>query len=128
MSVGPVFQNKNIFKLEIIRITDSNVPSVGTYSFWGLDKLRILGKISSKDSEKTEKINSSGVYWLEFLFELDLSRNNVTSLLQDNFKGQEHLDELDLSYNKISRLTSWVFSHLTVRPIQAFTLSHAHRG
>lgn len=68
MSVGPVFQNKNIFKLEIIRITDSNVPSVGTYSFWGLDKLRILGKISSKDSKKQKKlIRLAFIDWNFFL-------------------------------------------------------------
>lgn len=42
LTIGPIFLRlKNI---EIIRITDSNLPSVGTYSFWGVDKLRILGK------------------------------------------------------------------------------------
>lgn len=41
LQIGPIFLPlKNI---EIIRITDSNLPSVGTYSFWGVDKLRILG-------------------------------------------------------------------------------------
>lgn len=44
----------------------------------------------------------------------DLSRNNITALAPDNFKGQEHLDELDLSHNKINGLTSWVFANLKV--------------
>lgn len=45
----------------------------------------------------------------------DLSRNNISIIEQNNFKGQEHLDELDLSSNKISGLTSWVFDNLKVR-------------
>lgn len=45
----------------------------------------------------------------------DLSRNNITSIEQNNFKGQEHLDELNLSSNKISGLTSWVFDNLKVK-------------
>lgn len=44
----------------------------------------------------------------------DLSRNNITALAKDNFIGQEHLDELDVSHNKINGLTSWVFEHLKV--------------
>lgn len=47
LTVGPVFQNK-VNNLEIIRITDSNVPSVGRHSFWGLEKLRILGKLANQ--------------------------------------------------------------------------------
>lgn len=43
LTIGPVFQSLNIIKLEIVRITDSNVPSIGSKSFWGLKKLRILG-------------------------------------------------------------------------------------
>lgn len=43
LTIGPVFQTLNIIKLEIVRITDSNVPSIGSKSFWGLKKLRILG-------------------------------------------------------------------------------------
>lgn len=42
LTIGPIFLP--LKSLEIIRITDSNLPSVGTYSFWGVDKLRILGK------------------------------------------------------------------------------------
>ncbi|XP_031624844.1 insulin-like growth factor-binding protein complex acid labile subunit isoform X2 [Contarinia nasturtii] len=82
LTIGPLF--RPLKRLEILRITDSNVPSVGTYSFWGVERLRIL----------------------------DLSRNNITAISQDNFKGQEHLDELNLSHNKINGLTSWVFDNL----------------
>lgn len=31
-------------KLEVLRITESNVPSIGTHSFWGVQSLRILGE------------------------------------------------------------------------------------
>lgn len=40
--IGPIF--RQLQRLEILRITDSNLPSVGTYSFWGVERLRILGK------------------------------------------------------------------------------------
>lgn len=42
LTIGPIFLP--LQKLKILRITDSNLPSVGTYSFWGEDRLRILGK------------------------------------------------------------------------------------
>lgn len=42
LTIGPIFLP--LQKLEILRITDSNLPSVGTYSFWGVDRLRVLGK------------------------------------------------------------------------------------
>lgn len=41
LTIGPIFNDFK--KLEILRITDSNIPSVGTYSFWGVPTLRILG-------------------------------------------------------------------------------------
>lgn len=43
LQIGPIFLP--LKNLEIIRITDSNLPSIGTYSFWGVDHLRILGKV-----------------------------------------------------------------------------------
>lgn len=45
LTIGPMFIP--LKQLEILRITDSNVPSVGTYSFWGVERLRILGNIQS---------------------------------------------------------------------------------
>lgn len=44
LTIGPIFLP--LKNLEIIRITDSNLPSVGTYSFWGVERLRILGKLN----------------------------------------------------------------------------------
>lgn len=44
LTIGPMFLP--LKRLEILRITDSNLPSVGTYSFWGVERLRILGKIN----------------------------------------------------------------------------------
>lgn len=42
ITIGPIFNRMK--QLEELKITDSNVPSVGVQSFWGLEKLRILGK------------------------------------------------------------------------------------
>lgn len=41
ITIGPIFQQFK--RLEILRITDSLVPSVGTHSFWGVPSLTILG-------------------------------------------------------------------------------------
>lgn len=42
ITIGPIFSQ---FKqLEEIRIVDSNVPAIGQHTFWGLTKLRKLGK------------------------------------------------------------------------------------
>lgn len=42
ITIGPMFPQ--FTQLEVIRITDSLVPSVGTHSFWGVPSLRVLGK------------------------------------------------------------------------------------
>lgn len=42
LAIGPIFTH--LTELEVLRIIDSNVPAVGRYSFWGLTKLRVLGK------------------------------------------------------------------------------------
>lgn len=48
ITIGPIFDK---FKhLEVLRITDSNVPSVGINSFWGVPSLRILGILRTYDS------------------------------------------------------------------------------
>lgn len=41
IAIGPIFGQFK--KLEILRIVDSNVPSVGTHTFWGIQNLRLLG-------------------------------------------------------------------------------------
>lgn len=35
---------RKYLKLEVIRITESNVPAIGAESLWGLQYLKILGK------------------------------------------------------------------------------------
>lgn len=40
--LGPVFQS--LKKLEILRITESNLPSIGQHTFWGVPSLHILGR------------------------------------------------------------------------------------
>jgi len=42
LSVGPIFQV--LKKLEVLRIIEANVASIGMHSFWGVPSLRILGK------------------------------------------------------------------------------------
>lgn len=44
----------------------------------------------------------------------DLSKNNITNIFDNNFRGQDNLHELDLSKNKISITTSSTFHHLGV--------------
>lgn len=44
----------------------------------------------------------------------DLSRNNISSIVANNFRGQDGLYELDLSFNKIQDIASWTFQHLKV--------------
>lgn len=73
-------------KLEILRITDANVPAIGMHSFWGVPSLRTL----------------------------DLSRNNISQINDDNFKGQQNLIELNIARNKLERIPSGTFKYLTV--------------
>lgn len=44
----------------------------------------------------------------------DLSRNNISTIVSNNFRGQDGLYELDLSFNKIQEIASWTFEHLKV--------------
>lgn len=43
LHLGPIFTGFK--KLEVLRITDSNVPAIGLHSFWGIQSLRVLGLI-----------------------------------------------------------------------------------
>ncbi|GAB0098446.1 insulin-like growth factor-binding protein complex acid labile subunit [Sergentomyia squamirostris] len=83
ISIGPVF--KEFRYLEVLRVTDSNVPAIGQHTFWGVLNLKVL----------------------------DLSHNNITSIRDDNFRGQDNLLELNLSVNKLERMPSAVFRYLT---------------
>lgn len=76
-------------KLEVLRITDANVPAIGQHSFWGVPSLRAL----------------------------DLSRNNISHIYDDNFKGQQNLIELNLARNKLERIPSGTFKYLTVSDV-----------
>ncbi|XP_062705897.1 insulin-like growth factor-binding protein complex acid labile subunit [Aedes albopictus] len=82
LTIGPVFQS--LSKLEMLKITNANVPAIGMNSFWGLVRLRTL----------------------------DLSRNNITQITVENFRGQDNLLELDLSKNRMERIASGTFGHL----------------
>lgn len=105
LTIGPIFSSFK--RLQTLRITDSNIPSVGTNSFWGNPSLRTLGSIR----KFSIKLQSSKHSFSNFA---DLSRNNISALLANNFRGQEQLLELNLSHNRISGLTTWLFRNLTV--------------
>ena len=47
-------------KLEVLRITESNVPSIGTHSLWGVQTLRLLGE--STLSRVTRAMKTSGQF------------------------------------------------------------------
>ncbi|ALC40167.1 rdo [Drosophila busckii] len=82
ITIGPAL--RQFMRLQVLRITDSNLPAIGAESLWGLKYLRIL----------------------------DLSKNNITNITENNFRGQDNLHELDLSKNKILRMASSTFRHL----------------
>jgi Leucine-rich repeat (LRR) protein len=87
LTIGHLFSDFK--KLEILRITDANVPAIGMHSFWGVPSLKTL----------------------------DLSRNNISLIYDDNFKGQQNLIELNLAKNKLERVPSGTFKYLTVSDI-----------
>lgn len=87
LTIGHLFSEFR--KLEILRITDANVPAIGEHSFWGVPSLRTL----------------------------DLSRNNISHVFADNFKGQQNLIELNLSGNKLGRIPSGTFTFLLVSDV-----------
>ncbi|KAI5641351.1 leucine rich repeat domain-containing protein [Phthorimaea operculella] len=95
LTIGPIFTQPAPFaQLRELHIVNSNVPSIGQYSFWGLQNLRTL----------------------------NLTHNNLTGLSADNFRGLINLTELYLDYNKIEQMPSETFRHLT--SLRTLTLSH----
>lgn len=42
LTLSSIFQTFN--KLEELRITDSNIPTIGKNTFWGVPSLKIIGK------------------------------------------------------------------------------------
>lgn len=106
LTVGAVFQSFK--KLEILRIIESNVAAIGMHSFWGVPSLRILGEFKLKR-------NFYHVFnHLKFLCVSDLSKNNITLISEDNFKGQQNLLELNLAKNKMDHVNSGTFKYLIV--------------
>lgn len=109
LTIGAVFQSFK--KLEILRIIESNVPAIGMHTFWGVPSLRILGKL---------KENLLSLCWPQFSCSdflallSDLSKNNITLISDDNFKGQQNLLELNLSKNKLDQIPSGTFKYLIV--------------
>ena len=87
LTIGHLFSDFK--KLEILRITNANVPAIGMHSFWGVPTLKTL----------------------------DLSYNNITQIYDDSFKGQQNLIELNLAKNKLERIPSGTFKYLTVSDV-----------
>lgn len=111
VSISPIFIP--FTKLEVLRINDANVQSIGVHSFWGVQSLRVLGMCPSPPRPHTSTKLHKLIYCLEFTI-ADLSRNNISSILATNFRGQDGLHELNLSHNKIQEMPSWTFQHLKV--------------
>lgn len=94
LTIGPIFQQFQ--KLEELHIVHSNVPAIGTHSFWGVQTLRVL----------------------------NLTHNNVTQLLDANFRGLVQLEELRLDDNRIESMPSATFKFLTA--LRILTLARNH--
>lgn len=86
LTIGPIFTQPTPFaNLRELHIVNSNVPSIGQYSFWGLQNLQLI----------------------------NLTYNNLTGIGADNFRGLINLTELHLDHNKIEQMPSETFRHLT---------------
>ncbi|XP_063837970.1 chondroadherin-like [Ostrinia nubilalis] len=86
LTIGPIFTQPIPFvNLQELHIVNSNIPSIGQYSFWGLQNLRLI----------------------------NLTYNNLTSINADNFRGLINLTELHLDHNNIEQMPSETFRHLT---------------
>ncbi|XP_069364784.1 leucine-rich repeat-containing protein 15-like [Maniola hyperantus] len=95
LTIGPIFTQPTPFvNLQELHIVNSNVPSIGQYSFWGLQNLRLI----------------------------NLTHNNLTSIGADNFRGLINLTELHLDYNNIEQMPSETFRHLTA--LNTLNLAH----
>ncbi|XP_047040720.1 leucine-rich repeat-containing protein 15-like [Helicoverpa zea] len=95
LTIGPIFTQPTPFvNLRELHIVNSNVPSIGQYSFWGLQNLRLI----------------------------NLTHNNLTSIGADNFRGLINLTDLYLDHNNIEQMPSETFRHLT--SLRTLTLSH----
>ncbi|KAG7313333.1 hypothetical protein JYU34_000444 [Plutella xylostella] len=95
LTIGPIFTQPVPFSnLRELHIVNSNVPSIGQYSFWGLQNLRFL----------------------------NLARNNLTGVVADNFRGLINLTVLHLDHNHIELMPSETFHHLPA--LKTLTLSN----
>ncbi|KAJ0183870.1 hypothetical protein K1T71_000293 [Dendrolimus kikuchii] len=95
LTIGPIFTQPTPFvNLHELHIVNSFVPSIGQYSFWGLQNLRLI----------------------------NLTHNNLTSIGADNFRGLINLTELHLDHNNIEQMPSETFRHLT--SLKTLSLSH----
>ncbi|XP_045541976.1 toll-like receptor 5 isoform X2 [Papilio machaon] len=95
LTIGPIFTQPSPFvNLRELHIVNSNVPSIGQYSFWGLQHLRLI----------------------------NLTYNNLTSIGADNFRGLINLTHLHLDHNNIEQMPSETFRHLT--SLKTLTLSN----
>lgn len=61
-----------------------------------------------------------------FLFSSDLSRNNISTINEENFKGQQNLLELSLSENRMEQVPSGSFKYLIVSFTVALLSCSAH--
>ncbi|XP_024085670.1 carboxypeptidase N subunit 2-like isoform X2 [Cimex lectularius] len=94
MTIGPIFQEFQ--HLLKLEITHSNLPAIGKHTFWGVKKLQ----------------------------RLTLTNNNISQVLDYNFRGLANLIELNLDHNRIESMGSGTFCHLP--ELKKLTLSNNH--
>lgn len=92
LNLGPNF--KYLRLLKVLVITDSNIPNIGIRTLWGLSGLRIL----------------------------DLSRNQLTTIVDKNFDGLYSLKEIRFNNNHIKSMVSAAFRHVT--QLEVLSLRH----
>lgn len=127
-TIGPIF-GRHHRKLEELHIVHSNLPSMGSHSFYGLASLQVLnlthnnisaavepnftGLKSLRDlflsDNRIESVPSSAFHHLEDVRRISLARNRIRELSSRIFFKLAHLQDLDLSYNPLSELNHEVF-------------------
>lgn len=133
LTIGPIFtQPKRFTNLEEIHIVQSNVPSIGQNSFWGLRNLRLLNLTYNNisaivdhnfrglidlvelylDNNRIEEMPSETFHYLMELRILSLSNNRISVLVPRLFRKLGKLNHLDLSDNPLVELAPEVFKDI----------------
>lgn len=103
LTIGPIFQKFS--HLEELHIVQSNIPAIGKHSFWGVPTLKIL-KLSHNNISQVLEYNFRG---LIYLVELYLDDNRIESMHSATFRDLTELRVLSLAKNRITELAPRLF-------------------